>query len=157
MPPYDMTFVKICDDFTKRFVTWEYSTSIPFSDEEVSSLRSAQLVQLLQNIFEEESSMPIEKLQAFEEKFQLKSTRNSEIKFWWLRIGLKARWCEKIDEALNWVVEIGRMKFVRPLYRDLYDWEVSRGRAIEVYEANKKSMMHVTAYTVGQDLKLITE
>lgn len=156
IPKYDMTFARICDEFCERFVAWDPSTPIPFSDQDVSSLRAEQMIQLLQNILEEEP-VPSAKLQAFEEKFKLKSARNCEIKFRWLRIGLKAHWEEKIDETLDWVVDVGRMKYVRPLYRDMYKWEAARERAIQVYKDNKKNMMYVAAHTVGKDLHLLSE
>lgn len=39
-------------------------------------------------------------------------------------------------------------------YRDLYDWEEVRDRAIAVYESNKSRMMYVAAYGVAKDLHL---
>jgi hypothetical protein len=39
-------------------------------------------------------------------------------------------------------------------YRDLYDWEEVRDRAIAVFKSNKSRMMYVAAYTVAKDLHL---
>lgn len=156
IPEFDMTYAKVCNEFTKRFIDWDLPSSIPFSQDDVKSLRPEQLVQLLQNIMAEKPQS-IQKLEQFEERFGLKGSKNSEIKFRWIMIGLRAHWEEMIDEALDWVVQVGRMKFVRPLYRELYKWEAAKDRAIKVYEGYKKNMMHVTAYTVGRDLKLIKD
>lgn len=46
---------------------------------------------------------------------------NAEIKFRWLRLGLRAHWTERVDDALKFVTEQGRMKFVRPIYRSVVD------------------------------------
>jgi hypothetical protein len=35
----------------------------------------------------------------------------------WLRLGIKGRWKEQVDRALDFVVAQGRMRYVRPLYR----------------------------------------
>lgn len=56
--------------------------------------------------------------------------------------------------ALNFVTEQGRMKYVRPIYRDLYAWEAVRQKAIDTFLANKDKMMYVSAHTVAKDLHL---
>ncbi|KAI4466578.1 leukotriene a-4 hydrolase [Holotrichia oblita] len=153
IPDFDMTYVKVCSDFNKRFIEWDGVSAIPFTDDDVASLRMEQLIHLLQKIVAEEPQS-IDKLRKFEEKFKLKSVKNAEIKYRWLRIGLQSHWEDKIQETLDWLVEVGRMKYARPLYRALYDWDVSRQRAIDSYMSNKDNMMHVLAYTLSKDLKL---
>ena len=44
------------------------------------------------------------------------------------------------------------MKFVRPLYRDLYSWEEQRQTAVENFLAHRGEMMYVTADMVAKDL-----
>jgi hypothetical protein len=39
-------------------------------------------------------------------------------------------------------------------YRDMYDWEEVRDKAIAVFKSNKSRMMYLTAYTVAKDLHL---
>jgi hypothetical protein len=39
-------------------------------------------------------------------------------------------------------------------YRDMYDWEEVRDKAIAVFKSNKSKMMYLTAYTVAKDLHL---
>ena len=67
----------------------------------------------------------------------ISESKNSEVRFRWIRVGLKvdqispklkkyqfqARYENAIDNALAMVTEQGRMKFTRPLYRDLGSWE----------------------------------
>ena len=48
------------------------------------------------------------------------------------------------------------MKFLRPLYRDLYEWEAKRQEAIEVFLGLKDQYMQVAAYGLEKDLKLRT-
>jgi leukotriene-A4 hydrolase len=75
-------------------------------------------------------------------------------RFIWLRLCIKNRWESKVDDALAFATEQGRMKYVRPIFRDLYEWEAMRQRAIDVYLSKKNKMMYVTAHTVAKDLHL---
>lgn len=98
--------------------------------------------------------LSLTKVNKLEEIFKLADVKNAELKFTWLMVSLKSRWEEKIDVALSWVNEVGRMKYVRPIYRELYAWELARPRAIENYKANKQYMMHMLSFTVAKDLHL---
>lgn len=84
----------------------------------------------------------------------MEDVQNSEIKFRWLRVCIKARWKDQISVALKFVNEQGRMKFVRPIYRDLYAWEEARPLAISNFQENRKCMMFVSANQVEKDLHL---
>lgn len=109
---------------------------------------------MLQKLTESPDAQPIVKLGHLERVFRLNGVRNAEIKFRWLRVCVKARWHDKLDGVLQWLNVIGRMKFVRPLYRDLYAWEDVRQKAIDNFKANRPNMMHVSAYTLAKDLHL---
>lgn len=62
--------------------------------------------------------------------------------------------CFSIFQALAFVNEMGRMKFVRPIYRDLYKWEEMRPVAIKNYHENKAAMMFVLANQLLKDLHI---
>jgi len=52
------------------------------------------------------------------------------------------------------VTEQGRMKFTRPLYRDLNEWDEARPLAVETFKKNRPSMHNTTASLVAKDLGL---
>ena len=56
--------------------------------------------------------------------------------------------------ALDLVSKVGRMKFVRPLYRELYQWSEARPRAVQTFRQNKDKMMAVAVRGVMKDLHL---
>ena len=56
----------------------------------------------------------MEKMQAL---YNFNAVNNSEIKFRWIRLGLRAKWDNAIPRAIQMVTEQGRMKFLRPIYR----------------------------------------
>ena len=75
-------------------------------------------------------------------------------RFMWIRLSLKSRWEPKVVKALDFVSKVGRMKFVRPIYRDLYAWKEMRQMAIDNYMKTRDQMMYVTAEMVKKDLHL---
>lgn len=155
IPDYDKTLSKACHELLQRILKWDYTKSETesLSKTDFENLTAEQKIYLLQKLFESEAQ-PVKKLEKLETLFDMENIKNAELKFRWLRIGIKAKWNEKIKAALDWITVVGRMKYVRPLYRDLYNWEEARNKAIETYNNNKYRMMHVVSYTLGQDLHL---
>ncbi|GLV43345.1 uncharacterized protein CBL_03888 [Carabus blaptoides fortunei] len=154
IPDYDKTLVDVCITLRDKWFSWNVSSDPSvFSPKDIAEMNSNQLDYFLQLLLDSEP-LPLAKLQHMETVYKLNDTNNAEIKFRWIRIGLKARWIEKVEDALKMVTEVGRMKFLRPLYGDLYKWEEVRQRAIATFQANRKDMMYVSAYTVKQDLHL---
>jgi leukotriene-A4 hydrolase len=68
------------------------------------------------NIFSKQP-LPIEKMEALDKYYGFGTTRNCEVLFNWLRLGIKARWESIIEPALKFVSQQGRMKYTRPIYR----------------------------------------
>lgn len=151
----DNTMGELCTKLKNSLLEWDENIEAdsPVVAEDVSNLSTDQLIHLLQELLEE-NPISIKKLQAIDGLFNLDSNKNAEIKFRWLRICLKSQWEDKVPAVISWLNQVGRMKYVRPLYRDLYNWEFSRQIAVENYLANKKYMMQVSAHTVARDLHI---
>ncbi len=49
--------------------------------------------------------------------YNLSQVKNSEIRFRWIRLGLRGKWKDAVPRAVDMVTEQGRMKFLRPIYR----------------------------------------
>ncbi|XP_071536015.1 leukotriene A-4 hydrolase isoform X2 [Panulirus ornatus] len=152
-PKFDEELAHVCKNLRKRWVEWDPAKKCPFHCDDLRNMTSNQVREWLAQLLEEEP-LPVIKLEKMDELYNMSSRNNSEIKFRWLRLGLKAHWNNSVDEALKFVTEQGRMKFVRPIYRDFYEWKEMRQQAVAVYEANKDSMMHVAAYVVAKDLHI---
>lgn len=83
--------------------------------------------------------------------FSKEVTENAEIRFRLMRLIIKAR-LTRFDEIFEFANSNFRMKFVRPIYRDLAGWEVGKPLAIANYNQVKDQMMKVCASTVAKDL-----
>lgn len=80
------------------------------------------------------------------------NSKNSEIRFRLMRLIIKARLTDRFDEIFVFANSNFRMKFVRPVYKDLGQWDIGRPLAIENFNKVKDQMMKVCAYTVAKDL-----
>ncbi|PNF40549.1 Leukotriene A-4 hydrolase [Cryptotermes secundus] len=155
IPKYDTSLQEVCTGLCIKWMEWDAVAGgpCPFKPDDINNMSSGQVREFLAQLLEE-NPLSVTKLQTMENTYKLNSMGNSEIYFRWLRLGIKGRWKEQVDRALEFVVAQGRMKFVRPLYRDMYDWEDVRDKAIAVFKSNKSKMMYLTAYTVAKDLHL---
>merc|ERR1712062_309941 len=102
----------------------------------------------------EENPISTEKVRKMQDVYNFNAVNNSEIKFRWIRLGLKSKWEDALPLAAQMVSEQGRMKFLRPIYRDMYGWTEKREIAIQTFINNKESYMHVAVQGLEKDLKL---
>ncbi|XP_028167560.1 leukotriene A-4 hydrolase isoform X1 [Ostrinia furnacalis] len=123
------------------------------SHDDVTSFTPHQMINLLQELIDR-PALPLEKLRTLGTEYRVSSSKNSEIVYRWLRLCIRSRDEDRITDAFDFVNHQGRMKYVRPIYRDLYAWEEVRPRAIDNFLKNEPYMMHVSAYTVRKDLHL---
>ncbi|XP_014672522.1 PREDICTED: leukotriene A-4 hydrolase-like [Priapulus caudatus] len=151
-PNYDLTLADACVSLSRRWLEAPLNKLDQFSGDDVKTMNSRQLRELLALLLVEEP-LPIAKLEAMDTLYGFSAMMNAEIRFRWLRLGLRARWQRAVGPALHMVTEQGRMKFTRPLYRDLFAWEESRARAVATFEKNKGFMHSTTAGLVAKDLE----
>ena len=67
-------------------------------------------------------------LEAMDREYQLSSSKNAEIRFRWTVLCLRAGAKFVVGNALDFVTSQGRMKFTRPLYKELYKVRSERER-----------------------------
>lgn len=67
---------------------------------------------------------------------------------------MKARLLARMDAVLAYANSNFRMKFVRPVYRDLAAWPQAKPLAVANFERVRAQMMQVCANQVAKDLGL---
>ncbi|CAH2984679.1 unnamed protein product [Chilo suppressalis] len=149
IPAYDTSMTK---SITALVETISQSNAT-ISSLDVRTLNAHQLIRLLQELLER-PALPLEKLRLLGKEYGLETSTNSEIVYRWLRLCIRSRDEDRLGDAFDFVNRQGRMKYVRPIYRDLYAWEDVRDRAIDNFLKNEQYMMHVSAYTLRKDLHL---
>uniref|UniRef100_G3N6F4 Leukotriene A-4 hydrolase n=1 Tax=Gasterosteus aculeatus TaxID=69293 RepID=G3N6F4_GASAC len=81
------------------------------------------------------------------------SAYNPQIRFRWLRLCVRSRWEEAVPMALKMATEQGRMKYTRPLFREIFNYEKYRDEAVRVFVAHRAAMHPVTSGLVAKDLQ----
>ncbi|XP_059059571.1 leukotriene A-4 hydrolase-like isoform X2 [Achroia grisella] len=149
IPNYDTSMTKA----VKTLISVINDANATLSYNDVKTFTPHQIINLLQELIDQ-SALTIDRLQTLGEEYRVKNSKNSEIIYRWLRLCIRSRDLSKLNDAFEFVNQQGRMKYVRPIYRDLYAWEDVREQAIENFLKNEPYMMHVSAYTLRKDLHL---
>lgn len=91
-----------------------------------------------------------------EELYKYDFSNNSELFFRFCKILLKARQQKGVFEALHMATSQGRMKFVRPLYKTLYDCEIPKAKeaAVATFLAHRHFYHPICRKMVALDLGL---
>jgi leukotriene-A4 hydrolase len=93
---------------------------------------------------------------AIDAAYSFSSTKNAEIRFRWFTLGIKLQFEEVYPLAIKLLTEQGRMKFVRPLFRDLYKSGGEKGKqlALETFAEHRSSYHAICQKMVAKDLNV---
>lgn len=153
IPNYDRTLLQACQKHAEIWTDHDLDEikTLPAITE---PLTSAQKIELLALLLQKKTikSLTSEKVLFLEQTYQIKATRNAEIRFRFLRLCIRARMIEKMNEIIDFLNSNFRMKFVRPIYKELSSWTQAKPLAIENFNKVKNQMMSVCAYGVSKDL-----
>ena len=95
-------------------------------------------------------SLAPERLQALDDAFALTETGNSEIAFAWYMIGINNGYPAIRRGLEQFLVEVGRRKFVVPLYRALADRESDRRWGRSIYQRARPGYHPITRASVDE-------
>jgi leukotriene-A4 hydrolase len=94
-----------------------------------------------------------ERVELLSSKYDLTESKNAEIIFPFILIGIKAKWLPIIQKSLNFLNSIGRIKFVRPIYTKLFEWNEAKQVAVDNFEKFKPFMHPITVSTIEKLLQ----
>ncbi|CAB3234844.1 unnamed protein product [Arctia plantaginis] len=149
IPDYDKTMTEEVTALVGRIV----NINVTLSYNDVEKLDVHQMIHLLQQLVVN-AQLSLDRLNSLGKEYRIIDSKNSEILYRWLRLNVISRNDSILDEVFSFLNSLGRLKYVRPLYRELYSWEDVRARAIENFLENEKYMSHLTAYNLRRDLHL---
>ncbi|XP_028307424.1 leukotriene A-4 hydrolase [Gouania willdenowi] len=152
-PQYDTTMADACIALSQRWIRANDQDLSGFKESDVKTLSSHQLIEFLSLLLQEEA-LPLSHVKKMQEVYNLNAIKNSEIRFRWLRLCVRSRWEEMVPEALKMATEQGRMKFTRPLFREIHNFEKYRDEAIRTFVVHRAAMHSVTSGLVSKDLKV---
>lgn len=151
-PDFDQSLVKVCYELADK---WEKLVSNSSSD-------FTPAASDIEGWVANQSVVFLEKVQSFAEKFSADQihllgstygytkTQNIEVLSRFLNAGMMAKASETYEPAAELLGRIGRMKFVRPMYRLLA--AADRDLAVKTFEKNKEFYHPICRQMVEKDL-----
>jgi leukotriene-A4 hydrolase len=130
----------------------------PAADVDFKSWSSPRVVAFLEKLLNlqaasQDDFQPI--LADIENRYQLLASGNSEIRFRWLTLNVRAQVAAVFPNAVAFLLEQGRMKFIRPLYRDLFKSnEEGKALAVDTFQTNRAIYHNIASSLVAKDLGL---
>uniref|UniRef100_A0A669CBU2 Leukotriene A-4 hydrolase n=1 Tax=Oreochromis niloticus TaxID=8128 RepID=A0A669CBU2_ORENI len=152
-PQYDTTMADACNALSQRWLQAKDQDLNSFKQSDVKTLSSHQVIEFLSLLLQEDP-LPLTHVKKMQEVYDLNAYMNAEIRFRWLRLCVRSRWEEVVPLALKMATDQGRMKFTRPLFREVFNFEKFRDEALRVFLAHRAGMHPVTSGLVSKDLKV---
>ncbi|KAI0978597.1 hypothetical protein GJ496_008201 [Pomphorhynchus laevis] len=132
---------------------WSGNLPSPSNPINIESLLPLQVEAFLDEIIRKAplSTHVIDKMLAC---YKFQNWKNYEIKYRWLLLCVKSKYVPQLENCLDFVQNVGRMKYLKPIYSALAEWPEAKEKAIETYKQNIKYMHSVTATVIGRILKV---
>ncbi|KAL5364578.1 peptidase family M1-domain-containing protein [Aspergillus floccosus] len=148
-PKFDTSLVDVVYDLAKKWQSIPESSFKPQSSD-IKDLTGNQIVVFLEQVLLFERPLAPELSKLMGEIYGLAKSANIEVANLYFQVGLKAGDESVFVPTADLLGKIGRMKFVRPLYRNLQ--KVNRPLAIETFEKNKDFYHPICRAMVEKDL-----
>ncbi|KAF4786075.1 leukotriene A-4 hydrolase/aminopeptidase [Colletotrichum scovillei] len=148
-PAFDTTLADVCYKLAEN---WKDESFKP-SAEDVASFSGNQKLVLLETIEKFPSPLSADRAKLLGTVYDLVSSRNAELKTAYYKIALAAEDSSAYQGAAELLGHVGRMKFVRPLFRSLN--KVDRELALKTFEKNRDFYHPICRGMVEKDLGLV--
>ncbi|KAG0329561.1 Leukotriene A-4 hydrolase [Podila horticola] len=161
MPPvdnkFDDTLAKECTCLCKKWNearAQDAATAAPqFSSKDLDNFSPTQKVVFLEKVGELDP-LPHPHLELMDSLYSLTAVRNSEIRFRWHMVCLKANYEKIYPEVIAFATTMGRMKFCRPLLRSLYQAKGGAELARKAFLEHRNFYHPIAATMITKDLGL---
>ena len=117
IPDFDLSLSKECSELGERWIAANDNEVSAFTKRDLQSMNAWQVMDFLQKLLDSEPPLSHAKIEAITETYGLKTNNNSEIRSLWIQIGLRSHWKGCVDNAIQFITSMGRMKFLKPIYR----------------------------------------
>jgi len=151
MPPYKPNFDTSLAVKSRELSRKWLSGVLPEDSQEFENFSAEQKLEFLGILFES-GKLSQDEVEKLDDLYSLSNNPNTEISFLFIRVGIKARWEKSVELGLNLATRQGRMKFCRPLFKDLWGWDEQRERVKKCYLDHRAEMMAVCRDMVAKDL-----
>ncbi|XP_052231552.1 leukotriene A-4 hydrolase-like [Dreissena polymorpha] len=152
-PHYDQSLGEDVDHLIKRWLECTNDEVDSFYTVDIVDFVPVQMMHFLDELRKKERLSQV-KVQKMGEVYLLNSVKNFEVRWRWIRLAIYCQYKEIVEMALEFVAKIGRLHFIAPLYKDLYNWEFSRDRALKTFQETRDNMHYISVLSVERELEL---
>ncbi|GAM24186.1 hypothetical protein SAMD00019534_073610 [Acytostelium subglobosum LB1] len=155
MPHNQVEFTSALGDTAKELAKrWVSTNGEGIGATEFKVFNSQQKILFLDTLLalSEGKSLPIETIEKMDQLYELSSTGNSEYRAKWYTICLRSGLTRIQPKVTAFLIEQGRMKFVRPLYRELN--KVNRELATSHFIQHRDFYHNICSKMVAKDLQI---
>lgn len=120
------------------------------SPKDVESLSGNQKLVFLQQLLTFPEPLDAERVEKMGDVYEFNSSKNAEVKSGYFEVSLKSKVTSTYQHVAELLGQVGRMKFVRPLFTALN--KVDRPLALSTFEKNKGFYHPICRAMVAKDL-----
>ncbi|RFU32301.1 hypothetical protein B7463_g4019, partial [Scytalidium lignicola] len=150
-PKFDTSMVDGCYALAEKWQSNDYKPS----PSDIDGWTANQIVVFLEAVQLFKDPLPASQSKLMGQTYKLIGTRNVELSSRYFRVGLAARDESVYEPTSELLSQVGRMKFVRPLYRGLV--QADRELALKTFGKNKDFYHPICRTMVEKDLGLAGE
>lgn len=121
---------------------------------DISSWSSNQICVFLEYLMENHEKITHETLELLNEKYKLTQSHNAEITHRWHLLALKLNYSKVYDDVVKFLTSQGRMKYVRPGFRALYEAEGGKELAVDTFKRHRSFYHPICERMIAKDLHL---
>ncbi|KAL0467283.1 leukotriene A-4 hydrolase [Neurospora intermedia] len=145
-PEFDTSLADVCYELAEK---WKSKDFIP-SPSDVALWTGNQVLVFLNAVQDFEEPLTVEQSQALGKAYGLSESKNAELKAAYYHIAMRSKDASAYQGVADLLGEVGRMKFVRPLFRGLN--KVDRELALKTFEKNREFYHPICRQMVEKDL-----
>ena len=120
------------------------SSGVPFA-----AWRTQQRLQFLRQL---PSPLPVERMKELDAAHGLTATGNNEVAFQWLLMAIRSGYAPADKRLEDFLVSIGRRKYIKPLYEELAKTPVGKERALAIYRKARPGYHPIAVDTMDRIL-----
>ncbi|XP_060663693.1 leukotriene A-4 hydrolase isoform X1 [Drosophila nasuta] len=155
IPKFDETLANVIKDLSNLWST-QTCEQLVNNPELKKPISVHQQIAFLGKLIESKDIVELnaQKIDLLESTYNLKQSKNAELRFRINRLIIRARLIERLNDIIDFANSNYRMKFCRPIYRDLAAWPEAKPKAVENFLKVKDEMMAMCSSQVEKDLGL---
>ncbi|ORX42508.1 leukotriene A-4 hydrol [Hesseltinella vesiculosa] len=151
-PEFDVTLAKQCYELADRWDNARDQADLSsFTSADIANFTAGQKIVFLERLTDC-APLPHHMIEKMDQLYELTPVRNAEIRFRWQNVCLIASYEPIYPEVAAFLVEQGRMKFVRPLFRLLHDAKNGAQLAKDTFVKHKDFYHPICSSLIQKDI-----